>query len=215
MASSLLSSSLSGSRKSASAMVSTRFFASALCGALSFSSSAVARPAASASAVAAEPRTAAGVPKVHQRSPHFPRQPVVLQRRNFSVENNDPLPGSRIWEFAELKKMVEQPDRKIIIVDVREPVELYETGKIPGAINIPITTAVQSFHLKGEDFEDVYGFPLPSKDTELLFYCKAGVRAKGAAALAKNAGYEKVGEYPGSWNDWAKNQGPVEKVKGP
>ena len=97
-------------------------------------------------------------------------------------------------------------------IDVREPVELFETGKIPGAINIPITTAVQSFHIPEEDFEDMYGFERPAKDKELLFYCKAGVRAKAAATLAQHAGWQKVGDYPGSWLDWEKQNGPVEKV---
>lgn len=71
---------------------------------------------------------------------------------------------------------------------------------------------MQSFHLSEADFEDMYGFKQPPKDKELLFYCKAGVRARAAAGLAKHAGWDKVGSYPGSWLDWAKQQGPVEKV---
>lgn len=92
--------------------------------------------------------------------------------------------------------------------------ELRETGKIPGAINIPITTAVQSFHISEEDFEAMYGFTRPAKDKTLVFYCKAGVRAKTAAGLAKHAGWNCLGEYTGSWLDWAAKNGPVEKVKG-
>lgn len=98
--------------------------------------------------------------------------------------------------------------------DVREPAELLETGKIPGAINIPITSAVQSFHISDADFEDMYGFERPDKDKTLVFYCKAGVRARAAAGLAQHAGWENIGEYPGSWLDWETHQGPVEKVKG-
>lgn len=97
-------------------------------------------------------------------------------------------------------------------VDVREPSELFDTGKIPGAINIPITSAIQSFHVSDLDFEDMYGFTRPPKDATLLFYCKAGVRARTAAALAQHAGWTSVGEYPGSWLDWEAHQGPVEKV---
>ena len=99
-----------------------------------------------------------------------------------------------------------------VILDVREPLELFETGKIPGAINIPISSAVQSFHIPEEDFEELYGYERPPKDAELLFYCKAGVRARAAAGLAKHAGWENVGEYPGSWLDWEAQNGPVEKV---
>lgn len=100
-----------------------------------------------------------------------------------------------------------------ILIDVREPAELLETGKIPGAINIPITSAVQSLHISDADFEDMYGFARPSKDKTLIFYCKAGVRARSAAALAQHAGWSKIGEYPGSWLDWDLNKGPVEVVK--
>jgi 3-mercaptopyruvate sulfurtransferase SseA len=96
--------------------------------------------------------------------------------------------------------------------DVREPVELLETGKIPGAINIPITSAAQSFHISEEDFEDMYGFQRPAKNKELVFYCKAGVRARAAAQLAHYAGWDKIGDYAGSWLDWEAQKGPVEKV---
>lgn len=94
--------------------------------------------------------------------------------------------------------------------DVREPGELVQTGRIPGAINIPITSAVQSFHISEEDFSDMYGYERPPKDAHLMFYCKAGIRARSAAGLAQHAGWKNVGEYPGSWLDWEKNNGPLE-----
>ncbi|EFY85335.1 Rhodanese domain protein [Metarhizium acridum CQMa 102] len=136
-------------------------------------------------------------------------------RRWFSAGHEDAVPGSRIWSFDEVKQLVDgkRASENIVIVDVREPLELQTTGKIPGAINIPVTSAVQSFHISDADFEDTYGFERPSRDTTLLFYCKAGVRAKSAAALAKHAGWENVGEYPGSWLDWEAQKGPVERVK--
>ncbi|KAL7810367.1 Rhodanese-like protein [Trichoderma gracile] len=139
----------------------------------------------------------------------------VAGARWYSGPDNQ-VPGSRIWGFDEIKALVEKkdPKDKVVIVDVREPHELLDTGKIPGAINIPITSAVQSFHISDEDFEDMYGYARPPKDANLLFYCKAGVRAKAAAGLAQHAGWESVGEYPGSWLDWEANKGPVEVVRG-
>ncbi|KYK59699.1 Rhodanese domain protein [Drechmeria coniospora] len=128
-------------------------------------------------------------------------------------------PASSIWSFDDVRQVVEASKKpsegesqKVVIVDVREPDELHSTGKIPGAINIPITSAVQSFHLSDDDFQDMYGFDRPPRDATLLFYCKAGVRARSAAALAKHAGWNKVGEYPGSWLDWESQGGPVEKA---
>ncbi|CCF40576.1 rhodanese domain-containing protein [Colletotrichum higginsianum] len=94
--------------------------------------------------------------------------------------------------------------------DSREPGELEQTGRIPSAVNIPVATAPESFHISEDDFEDRYGFPRPAKDTELVFYCKAGVRSRAAATLAKEAGWTRVGEYPGSFLDWQKHGGEVE-----
>lgn len=97
--------------------------------------------------------------------------------------------------------------------DVREPNELLSTGHIPHAVNIPITSAPDSFHITDEEFEDRFKFPRPGRASELVFYCKAGVRSRAAAGLAKEAGWTNVGEYPGSWMDWAAKGGEVEKKK--
>lgn len=98
-----------------------------------------------------------------------------------------------------------------MLLDTREPGELNDTGRIPGAINIPVTTSPDGFFLPNEEFEDRFGFVRPSRDTEVIFYCKAGVRSRAAAGLAKEAGWTKVGEYPGSWKDWAEKGGAVER----
>ena len=84
------------------------------------------------------------------------------------------------------------------------------TGTIPGSINIPITTQPDSFFITAEEFEDRFGFERPATDQEVVFYCKAGVRSRAAAELAKQGGWKKVGEYAGSWLDWEKNGGPRE-----
>lgn len=63
------------------------------------------------------------------------------------------------------------------------------------------------------EFEQRHGFRRPPKDARLMLYCKAGVRSKAAAGLARHAGWAAVDEYPGSWNDWEANRGPVERVK--
>ena len=86
------------------------------------------------------------------------------------------------------------------------------SGRIPRAVNIPITSAPDSFHVRDDEFEDRFGFARPGKDAEVVFYCKAGVRSRAAAGLARDAGWVKIGEYPGSWNEWAERGGKVEKA---
>lgn len=74
-----------------------------------------------------------------------------------------------------------------------------------------MTSAADSFNITEEEFEDRFGFPRPSPDAEVVFYCRAGVRSRAAAGLAKEAGWTNVGEYPGSWLDWAEKGGKVER----
>jgi rhodanese-related sulfurtransferase len=97
------------------------------------------------------------------------------------------------------------------IKDTREPSELQDTGRIPTALNIPITSQPDSFFISEEEFEDRFGFDRPPKDKEVVFYCKAGVRCRAAAQLARQGGWERTGEYAGSWLDWAAKGGAVER----
>lgn len=50
----------------------------------------------------------------------------------------------------------------------------------------------------------------------MVFYCKAGVRARAAAQMAVQAGYdpESIGVYDGSWLDWKDKGGKVETWDG-
>jgi rhodanese-related sulfurtransferase len=64
--------------------------------------------------------------------------------------------------------------------------------------------------MPAHEFEDKFGVEKPTADQELVFYCKAGVRSSAAAGLAKQVGYENVGEYRGSWLEWSKNGGRAE-----
>ena len=43
-----------------------------------------------------------------------------------------------------------------------------------------------------------------------MFYCKAGVRSRAAAEMARMAGWERVGVYGGSWDDWVTEGGETE-----
>jgi rhodanese-related sulfurtransferase len=66
--------------------------------------------------------------------------------------------------------------------------------------------------LSEEEFQDRFGMAKPPTGKEVVFFCKAGVRSRAMAGLAKQAGYTNVGEYPGSWLDWQKRGGPGTKT---
>ncbi|KAH6658958.1 Rhodanese-like domain-containing protein [Truncatella angustata] len=119
--------------------------------------------------------------------------------------------GSKIYSFEEIQSLSKDSAKPIHIIDVREPRELSSTGRIPGAINIPITTSPDSFHITPEEFEDRFGFDRPPPQDELVFYCKAGVRSRAAAGIAREAGWKNVGEFPGSWVEWSGKGGKIER----
>ena len=97
---------------------------------------------------------------------------------------------------------------------MREPHE-YVEGHIPGAVNMPINSAPDGIFLDPDTFEERFGFPKPETDAPVLFYCKAGVRSRASAGLAKESGYKNINEYRGSYDDWLKNNGPSKSGKVP
>jgi rhodanese-related sulfurtransferase len=85
---------------------------------------------------------------------------------------------------------------KPIVVDVRKPAEIAESGAIPGAIHIPVEQVPQRLA------------DLP-RDKELVFYCGGGGRASRAAQAAWDAG-RRVVSFCGL-RDWKKRGLPTAK----
>lgn len=108
-----------------------------------------------------------------------------------------------------------KPQKNLILIDVREPVELASTGIIPSAVSVPLSSQPDALFLSPDEFETRFGYPKPGVDAEgdVVFYCRAGVRAKTAANLAVQAGYDagRIGVYEGSWLDWEGRGGKVER----
>ncbi|CAP93504.1 hypothetical protein E8E15_006004 [Penicillium rubens] len=133
----------------------------------------------------------------------------------------------REWGFEEINAALPtstpSPTHKpVILIDVREPAELKGTGVIPSAVCIPLASQGDALYLTPDEFETRFGFPKPDpaesegEPAQMVFYCKAGVRAKAAAQMAVQAGYDpaNVGVYMGSWLDWERHGGKVEKWEG-
>ncbi|KAI9707000.1 MAG: hypothetical protein M1820_004588 [Bogoriella megaspora] len=134
--------------------------------------------------------------------------PSQLRRNTTSSSPSSSTP--RLYTFTDIQSLSQSPSPSRILIDVREPSE-FEPGHIPSAINIPITSQPDALLLPPEEFEDKFGFEKPDTGKEIVFYCKAGVRSSAAAKLALQGGYERVGEYRGSWMDWVGNGGKEER----
>ena len=64
-------------------------------------------------------------------------------------------------------------------------------GAIPSAVNVPLTELSSAFGMRGADWHRAYGFPKPTKEQELIFYCRSGKRSTTACDVAKRNGYQK------------------------
>ncbi|KAF2747806.1 Rhodanese-like protein [Sporormia fimetaria CBS 119925] len=134
------------------------------------------------------------------------RSSKPAQRRCLTSDPASQDTPSRIYTFEEIKTL----PSSTVLIDVREPSE-HQAGCIPGTqMNIPVSSQPDALLLPAEEFEDRFGLEKPEAEDTLVFYCKAGVRSRAAATIAKRCGFKNVGEYPGSWNDWVGNGGEVE-----
>ncbi|WP_420643330.1 rhodanese-like domain-containing protein [Candidatus Leptofilum sp.] len=89
-------------------------------------------------------------------------------------------------------------DSPPFILDVRNPEELEELGHIEGAVNIPLKELAQNLDL------------LPSFDTHIVTYCKAGWRAAIAMTTLSALGWENVQAlHSPSYTGWVEEGYPI------
>ena len=86
-------------------------------------------------------------------------------------------------------------DEHGIIIDVRTEDE-FESGKIPGSLNIDI--------YKGQGF--IYEVEELDKSKNFYVYCAAGVRSANACGVMQQLGFENVFNLVGGFSNW---EGPT------
>ncbi|XP_075747745.1 rhodanese domain-containing protein CG4456 isoform X3 [Rhipicephalus microplus] len=113
-------------------------------------------------------------------------------------------------DYEEVKDLLEKG--KAFFVDVREPKELVNDGRIPGCVNIPLNEVGAALELPPEKFKEKYGRDKPSPDDpNVIFSCRKGVRATSAMQTAHARGYHAARFYRGSFCDWEQRGGEVIK----
>ncbi len=104
-----------------------------------------------------------------------------------------------VVQLEHMLKEREEGARDFVLVDVREPNE-YEINQIPGSVLIP----------KGDFLNGSALAQLPSVDsnTQVVMYCKAGVRSAETLAVAKGAGYDDAVHVGGGVVAWVNQIDP-------
>ena len=87
----------------------------------------------------------------------------------------------------------------LVFVDVREQHELRASGKVPGAVHMPLRDVPRRF----EELD---------KDADIVLYCAAGMRSFDAAMFLRDKGYESARSLVGGLPGWSAAGGELEQV---
>ncbi|MBF9028781.1 rhodanese-like domain-containing protein [Rhodobacterales bacterium HKCCE3408] len=91
-----------------------------------------------------------------------------------------------------------------VLLDVREPAEITETGKAEGAVTIPRGL----LEFRADPASELHN-PALDPDKPVILYCAAGGRAALAGKALKDLGYSKVYNL-GGFRDWVEGGGERE-----
>jgi rhodanese-related sulfurtransferase len=91
---------------------------------------------------------------------------------------------------------------QVLLIDVREPIEIQGYGSIPTSINIPMGSVDKELSLIPEAFKQKYGKTI-SRDKKIIFYCRSGNRSESTTKIAFDKGYVNATNYKGSALEWA------------
>lgn len=98
---------------------------------------------------------------------------------------------------GEAAKLLDAGDA--VAVDVRNDGEVAQSGKVTGALHIPL-----------DQFVNIYASAV-NKDKVILLYCASGARSALAGKLLLENGYTDVRNL-GGFGDWANSGGAVEQI---
>jgi rhodanese-related sulfurtransferase len=102
--------------------------------------------------------------------------------KSLLAEANSSVPKLSPAEAAEKMK-----DDGVLVVDVRDPNEVQQTGRIKGAVNV--SRGMLEFRA---DPESPYYNPAFQKDKTILLHCASGGRSALAGKTLKDMGYTAV-----------------------
>ncbi|XP_042892771.1 rhodanese domain-containing protein CG4456-like isoform X3 [Penaeus japonicus] len=129
------------------------------------------------------------------------------------AEDSCRIPGVTYPIGISYEELVEGLEKdSLVLIDVRDPDELRETGKLPQSHNVPLPEFEVAFQLSPEEFSKKYGFSKPTpEDGNVVLSCHSGCRIVTGWEAIQPLGYCKVRLYYGSFEDWESRHGPLIK----
>ena len=129
---------------------------------------------------------------------------------------NIPLPEGDQTLIARKDHVIEVcEDNRTVIWDCRSKQEYYGTetrgnkrlGHMPNAQNLEWSNMVNrpgndTFRNRKDILHALSRINIKDKQTNVITYCQAGIRAAHAMFVLKLMGFEKVKNYDGSWKEW-------------
>lgn len=93
----------------------------------------------------------------------------------------------------------------VLLVDLREPAELVEQGRIPGSVHVP--RGMLEFRADPTSPYHQDGF---EPERRVILHCATGGRSALATAALKEMGYTNVAHLDGGFKGWVAAGRPIE-----
>ena len=99
--------------------------------------------------------------------------------------------SAELWTVSELNESISKLDHELVLLDVRTQAE-YDSGHILNAINISHEQILEDPELLAE-----------YKDTQMVVFCRSGVRAGKVIQLLESIGFEDIIDIDGDMLAWS------------
>ena len=99
--------------------------------------------------------------------------------------------SAELWTVSKLNESISKLDHELVLLDVRTQAE-YDSGHILNAINISHEQILKDSELLAE-----------YKDSQMVVFCRSGVRAGKVIQLLESIGFEDIIDIDGDMLAWS------------
>lgn len=107
-----------------------------------------------------------------------------------------------IKEISTEQLKAQRDKGETLLIDIREKAE-FDQGNITGAILIP--RGLLEFRIASDNFWEDKEVKMPSKDQNIIIYCRSGGRGSLATKTLQQMGYTNVVNLEGGFLAWEEN----------